>query len=81
MTEAGKKPAVDVEAIKSATEKYKSGQADPTPAVIADLTKALHDLSDHIASLRDRVDRIEDTHDEWTARGWVGPPGSEIPPG
>jgi hypothetical protein len=70
-----------LERLRTSIEKYATGHAEPTPKVVADLTKAIHDLSDHVQSLLRRVQEIEDSHDEWTMHGWVPPPGSDIPPG
>ncbi len=70
-----------LESLKASIEKYATGNAEPTPAVVADLTKAVRDLSDHVESLLHRVQRIEDSHEEWTTHGWEPPPGSNIPPG
>jgi hypothetical protein len=67
--------------LKASIEKYATGHAQPTPTVVADLTKAIHDLSDQVESLLRRVQGIEDSHDEWTTHGWAPPPGSDIPPG
>jgi hypothetical protein len=70
-----------LEKLRASIEKYATGHAEPTPTVVADLTKAIHDLSDHVESLLQRVQHIEDSHEEWTVHGWVPPPGSAIPPG
>lgn len=66
-----------VGALKASTGKYASGQAQPSPEVVADLTKAIHDLSDHLVDLHRRIKKIEESHDEWTTRGWLPPPGSD----
>jgi len=47
----------------------------------SDLTKAIHDLADHVVALNSRIEKIEDSQEEWTTKGWEPPPGSDIPPG
>jgi hypothetical protein len=71
----------DLEKLKASIEKYASGKAEPTPTALADLTRAVHDLSDHVATLAHHIQAIEDSHPEWTTQGWDAPPGSDIPPG
>jgi hypothetical protein len=71
----------DLEMLKVSIEKYATGVAEVTPALAADLTKAIHELSDHVASVVRRVQAIEDSQPEWTTHGWLPPPGGEIAPG
>ena len=81
--EPGKAGAIEgeLEKLKASIEKYTTGKSEPTAAALADVTKAVHDLSDHVATLARHIRAIEDTHPEWTTHGWVSPPGSDIPPG
>jgi hypothetical protein len=71
----------ELEKLKASIEKYSTGHTQPTPEVVADLTKAIHDLSNHVETLGRRMEAIEDSHPEWTTHGWEPPPGSDIPPG
>lgn len=84
MTDQGAKPGAiegQLERIKASIDKYATGHSELTATALADLTKALHDLSDHVATLARHVQAIEDSHEEWTTHGWTPPPGSDIPPG
>jgi hypothetical protein len=63
--------------LKTSTARYASGKASPSTEVVADLTRAIHDLSDHLVDLHRRIKKIEDSQDEWTTRGWLPPPGSD----
>ena len=65
--------------VKASIEKYRTEGAQITSEVTADLTKAIQDLGDHLVNVHRRVEKIEDTHDEWTTGGWVPPPGSDRP--
>ena len=71
----------DLEMLKVSIEKYATGLAEVTPTLVADLTKAIHELSDHVASVARRVQAIGDSQPKWTTHGWLPPPGGEIPPG
>jgi hypothetical protein len=46
---------------------------------VADLAKAIHELGDHLVTLHQRIERIENSNPEWTTRGWTPPPGSDRP--
>lgn len=63
--------------LKASMAKYTSGKTQPTPEVLADLTRAIHDISDHLVDLHRRVERVEESQEEWTTRGWLSPPGSD----
>jgi hypothetical protein len=63
--------------LRASLAKYESGAAHLDAAAMADLTKAVHDIGDHLLELSGRIDRIEDTREEWTTRGWSPPPGGE----
>lgn len=63
--------------LKASTARYASGGATPSTEALADLTRAIHDVSDHLVDLHRRIKKIEDSHDEWTTRGWLPPPGSD----
>lgn len=67
----------EIEDLKASIKKYLKGDVQPTSEVISDLTKAIHDLSDLLAELGRRIENIEDTHEDWTTRGWMPPPGSD----
>jgi hypothetical protein len=83
MTETAPKAGAtegELERIKASIEKYTTGDAEPTAKALADLTKAVRDLSDQVATHERRIEAIENTHPEWTTHGWEPPPGSNIPP-
>ncbi len=81
MAQPGEKRSVEheIEDLKASIGKYLTGEAQLPSEVASDLTKAIHDLSDHVVNLHRRIEKIEDTHDEWTTRGWMPPPGSDRP--
>ncbi len=81
--EAEKAGAIEgeLEKLKASIEKYTTGKSEPTPTALADVTKAVHDLSDHLGTLARHIQAIEDSHPEWTTHGWEPPPGSDISPG
>jgi hypothetical protein len=66
--------------LKASIDKYLSDTSHADSDVAADLTKAVHDLSDHVVDLHRRVEKIENDQEEWTTHGWLPPSGSEIPP-
>lgn len=65
--------------LKETLEKYTTGKEHPMPAAVADLTKAIHEIGDHLIDLHRRIEKIEETHPDWTTRGWTPPPGSDSP--
>ncbi len=70
----------ELEKIKASIEKYSTGDTEPTAKALGDLTKAVRDLSDQVATHERRLKSIEDSHPEWTTHGWIPPAGSDIPP-
>jgi len=58
--------------LKRTISKYKRGRPTPTPEVVVDVTKAIHELSDHLITLNRRIEKLERNQKEWTTRGWVG---------
>ncbi len=71
----------ELEKLKASIEKYTAGKSDPTPTALADITKAVRDLSDHVATLARHIQAVKDSHPQWTTHGWESPPGSDISPG
>jgi uncharacterized coiled-coil protein SlyX len=65
--------------LKASLDKYITSEAELTTAVAADLTKAVHEIADHLVDLHRRFDKMEETLPEWTTRGWTPPPGSDTP--
>ena len=65
--------------LKATTARYAGGGAQSSPEALSDLTKAIHDIGDHLVDLHRRIRRIEESQDEWTTRGWLPPPGSDSP--
>jgi len=66
--------------LKASLDKYLTGAEKPTAEALAEVTKAVHELADHIVDIHKRFERVEDSLPEWTTRGWMPPPGSDIPP-
>jgi hypothetical protein len=69
----------EIAAVKASVEKYLSGTERLTSDAAADLAKAIHHLSDHVASLHQRIEDSEQRHAEWTTHGWTPPPGEDRP--
>jgi hypothetical protein len=69
----------DMNKLKVAVDKYLSEAPEAYSEVAADLTRAIHQLSDSIVNLHRRMEKIENDHEEWTTRGWLPPPGSDSP--
>jgi chromosome segregation ATPase len=68
-----------IKQLKMSLEKYRTGETHLSAEIAADLTKAIHDLSDQLIDLHRRIATIEDSRDEWTTRGWEPPPGRDRP--
>lgn len=68
----------ELKKIKGTLSKYKTGHPTLTPEVIIDLTKAIHDLSDHVIALDRRLKKLEEDQPQWTTRGWIGPEGTNV---
>lgn len=81
MTESGDRQGIEnkIHELKGAIDKYITGKQQPTPTVVADLMKAIHEMGDHLVELHRRVEAIEEMLPEWTTRGWSPPPGSDSP--
>jgi hypothetical protein len=69
-----------VKDLKASIERYAKEGAPPSSEVMADLSKVIHELCDHVVTLDRRLEQIENTQEEWTTKGWVAPPGSDSPP-
>jgi hypothetical protein len=66
--------------LRHSLQKYVDAGATSSAGFVADLTKAVHAIGDHLAALQRRVDRLEQGEDEWTTRGWEPPPGADRSP-
>ena len=66
-----------IKELRTSLAKYETGALQLDPEAMADLTKAVHDIGDHLMELSERIDRIEDNREEWTTRGWSPAPGGE----
>jgi hypothetical protein len=64
--------------LKASLDKYLSGAEQPTAEALAEVTKAVHDLADHVADLQRRFERVEGSLPEWTTEGWQAAPGSDV---
>ena len=62
--------------LKVTLERYATGGEPATPAAVADLSRAVHEMGDHVMDLHRRLEAIEKTLPEWTTQGWTPPPGS-----
>jgi len=67
----------DIDTLKASIGKLRSGTAELGSGSVAELAKAVHDLSDHVLNLHQRIEKVEDAQREWTTRGWTPPPGSD----
>jgi hypothetical protein len=63
--------------LKASLGKYLTGAEEPTAKAIAEVTRAVHELADHVADLHKRFERVEESLPEWTTHGWMPPPGSD----
>jgi len=81
MTQPGEQNHVErqIGELKASVEKYSKSVGEPTAEALADLARAVHALGDHFVSLHRRIERIEDSNPEWSTRGWLPPPGSDVP--
>jgi hypothetical protein len=79
MTEPSKKPTIEQElrALKEKLETYAKGHTKPTPEVLADLTKGIHELGDHMIAFHLRLKKLEENTPEWSTSGWRPPPGAD----
>ena len=64
-----------IKELRTSLAKYETGALQFDPEAMADLTKAVRDIGDHLMKLSERIDRIEDNREEWTTRGWNPAPG------
>jgi uncharacterized coiled-coil protein SlyX len=82
MTQAGEEKGLEhrIRELKSWIDTHARTAAEPTSEVVADLTKAVQEIGDHLVDLHRRIERIERSNPEWTTRGWMPPPGSDSPP-
>ncbi|GEM_PF-2280001 len=81
MTQTGDRRNLEerIRELKASLDKHVTSEAELTTAVAADLTKAVHELADHLVYLHRRFEKMEGTLPEWTTRGWTPPPGSDAP--
>jgi hypothetical protein len=63
--------------LKASIGKYLIGEEAPTVEALAELTKAVHQLAEHVVDLHKRFERIENSVPEWTTRGWDPPSGGD----
>ncbi len=70
----------ELEKINALVEKYLTGETEPTANALGDLTKAVRDLRDQVASHERRIEAIEEGHPEWTTPGGSPLAGSDVPP-
>ena len=77
MEQSGNPPKLEerIRELTASLDKYVTETADVTPAAAADLTKAVHELAEHILDLHRRMEKIEATLPDWTTKGWTPPPG------
>ena len=64
-----------IKELRTSLAKYEAGALELDPEAMADLTKAVHEIGDHLMELSERIDRIDDNREEWTTRGWDPAPG------
>jgi hypothetical protein len=71
----------DINALRVALEKHVGDGAHTTSELAADMTRAVHNIGDHVVALHHRVEKLEQGETEWTTRGWEPPPGADRGPG
>jgi hypothetical protein len=69
-------PEERISELKASIGKYLSGAEEPTGEALAEVTRALHELADHVVELDKRFERVEASLPEWTTQGWRPSPGS-----
>jgi hypothetical protein len=69
-------PEDRISELKASIGKYLSGTEEPTGEALAELTRAVHELADHVVDLHKRFERVEASLPEWTTEGWMPSPGS-----
>lgn len=69
-------PEDQIRELKASIGKYLSGAEEPTGEALAEVTRALHQLADHVVDLDRRFERVEASMPEWTTEGWTRSPGS-----
>ncbi len=57
--------------LKASIGKYLSGAEEPTGEALAEVTKALHELADHVVDLDKRFESVVASLPEWTTQGWM----------
>jgi hypothetical protein len=71
-------PQERISELKASIGKYLSGAEEPTGEALAEVTRALHELADHVMELDRRFERVEASLPEWTTEGWIPSPGSDV---
>jgi hypothetical protein len=66
-------PENRIRELKTSIDKYLSGAEEPTGEALADMTRAVHELADHVVELDRRFERAKATLPEWTTEGWTSP--------
>jgi len=79
MGEPARSPSIeqDLRRLKETLQTYTKGHTNPTPEVLADLAKGVHELGDHVVALHHRLEKLEADMPQWTTRGWEPPPGTD----
>ena len=67
-------PEDRINELKASIGKYLSGAEEPTGEALAEMTRALHELADHVLELDKRFERVEASLPEWTTEGWTPSP-------
>ena len=70
---------VRISELKASIDKYLTGAEGTTAEALAEVTKAVHELADHVVDLHKRFARVEESLPEWTTHGWMPPPGRDAP--
>jgi hypothetical protein len=69
-------PEDRINELKASIGKYLSGTEEPTGEALAEMTRALHELADHVVELDKRFERVEASLPEWKTEGWMPSPES-----
>ena len=69
-------PETRIRELQASIHRYLGGAETATGDALAEVTRALHELADHVVDLHKRFERVEQSIPEWTTHGWMPPPGT-----
>ena len=80
MSRTGDQPKAEdrISELKASIGKYLNGAEEPTAEALADVTRAVNELADHVVDLHKRFEKVEASAPQWTIEGWQPPSGDDI---